>query len=463
MDNICMEDLEAIHEFLVESDENLSRLDQDLVELEKHPHDTLLLGSIFRTFHTIKGACGFLAFSTLEGITHQAESILSQLRDGERELTPALVSLILETVDATRKVLASIEKSGKEGPLHFEDLIDRMRAESQPQAFLEQQSVPIKAVADLDVESLANEPGEKARAVVTEDRRFEGPDRRKRGRRETDGDEDESIRHSAAADSNIRVGVGLLDKLMNLVEELVLIRNQILQLNSEGEDPNLAAASQRLNLITTELQEGVMKTRMQPIGVVWNKLPRVVRDIAVYMGKEIILELDGAETELDRAIIEAIKDPLMHLVRNSCDHGIESPEVRRRAGKSPEGRLTLRAYHEAGQVNVEVGDDGAGIDVARIKQKAIEKGLLTPEQADKLSDRGALNLIFEPGFSTAQTVTNMSGRGVGMDVVKTHIEKIGGVVDIFSRLGEGCTVRIRIPFTLAIIPGLVISGAGNAS
>ena len=263
------------------------------------------------------------------------------------------------------------------------------------------------------------------------------------------------------ADANIRVGVGLLDKLMDLVGELVLTRNQILQFNTEREDAALNATSQRLNLITTELQEGVMKTRMQPIGMVWNKLPRVVRDMAVALGKQIRLEMDGADTELDRTIIEAIKDPLVHLVRNSCDHGIEPPEARTRAGKPPQGRLTLRAYHEGGQVNIEIGDDGAGIDVARVKQKAIEKGLLRPEQAEKLSDREALNLIFQPGFSTAQTVTNVSGRGVGMDVVKSNIEKIGGVVDIFSRPGEGATVKLKIPLTLAIIPGLVITSGGE--
>ena len=248
---------------------------------------------------------------------------------------------------------------------------------------------------------------------------------------------------------------------MDLVGELVLTRNQILQFNTEREDAALNATSQRLNLITTELQEGVMKTRMQPIGMVWNKLPRVVRDMAVALGKQIRLEMDGAETELDRTIIEAIKDPLVHLVRNSCDHGIEPPEVRARAGKPPQGRLTLRAYHEGGQVNIEIGDDGAGIDVARVKQKAIEKGLLRPEQAEKLSDREALNLIFQPGFSTAQTVTNVSGRGVGMDVVKSNIEKIGGVVDVFSRPGEGATVKLKIPLTLAIIPGLVITSGGE--
>jgi len=242
---------------------------------------------------------------------------------------------------------------------------------------------------------------------------------------------------------------------------LVLTRNQILQFNTEREDVALNATSQRLNLITTELQEGVMKTRMQPIGVVWNKLPRVVRDMAIALGKQIQLEMDGAETELDRTIIEAIKDPLMHLIRNSCDHGIEMPDVRVRNGKPAEGRLTLRAFHEGGQVNIEIIDDGAGIDPGRVKAKAIEKGLLRPEQAEKLSDREAYNLIFLPGFSTAAAVTNISGRGVGMDVVKSHIEKIGGVVDLFSRPGEGATVKIKIPLTLAIIPGLVITSGGE--
>jgi len=204
-----------------------------------------------------------------------------------------------------------------------------------------------------------------------------------------------------------------------------------------------------------------MKTRMQPIGMVWNKLPRVVRDMAVSLGKQIRLEMDGTETELDRTIIEAIKDPLVHLVRNSCDHGVEPPEVRVRMGKPPQGRLALRAYHEGGQVNIEIGDDGAGIDVARVKQKAIEKGLLRPEQTEKLTDREALNLVFQPGFSTAKTVTNVSGRGVGLDVVKSNIEKIGGVVDVFSRPGEGTTVKLKIPLTLAIIPGLVISSGGE--
>ncbi len=461
MDNTSAEDQETIREFLVESHENLSRLDQDLVELEKHPHDTDLLGSIFRTIHTIKGACGFLAFSVLEAITHQAETLLSQLRDGKRELNPALVSLILETVDATRKVLAAIETSGKEGSEHFEDLTERLRLAAQlttgeetaPAAEVKGAGTPPITVAEPMVEKTSSDPHEIGKAEE------EARERRDKGR--GDRREEDVARSSAAVDANIRVGVGLLDKLMDLVGELVLTRNQILQFNIEREDPALNATSQRLNLITTELQEGVMKTRMQPIGVVWNKLPRVVRDMATTLGKQIQLQMDGADTELDRTIIEAIKDPLMHLVRNSCDHGIELPEVRLRAGKPPQGILTLRAYHEGGQVNIEIGDDGAGIDVARVKQKALDNGLLRPEQAEKLGDREALGLIFQPGFSTAQVVTNFSGRGVGMDVVKSHIEKIGGVVDIFSRLGEGATVKIRIPLTLAIIPGLVITSGGE--
>jgi two-component system chemotaxis sensor kinase CheA len=493
MDNISEEDQETIREFLVESDENLSQLDQDLVELEKRPKDTALLGSIFRTIHTIKGTCGFLAFTTLESITHKAESVLSQLRDGKRELTPELVSLILETVDATRKVLASIEATGKEGDLHFEDLTMRLQAAAEACATPESKpaSIPAPSISPAPVKAAPKQPSPVQASVVAspvlpaeppapksgslpveekqpgkgakvgdgrggEDRRTEQDSGEKEAGKQGDTD-----RHSAVVDANIRVGVDLLDKLMDLVGELVLTRNQILQFNTEREDATLNATSQRLNLLTTELQESVMKTRMQPIGVVWNKFPRVVRDMSVSLGKQIELVMDGAETELDRTIIEAIRDPLMHIVRNSCDHGLELPDDRVSAGKPPQGKLLLRAFHEGGQVNIEISDDGAGIDVARVKQKAIEKGLLRPEQAAKLSEREAMNLIFLPGFSTSQKVTNISGRGVGMDVVKSHIEKIGGVADVFSRTGEGTTVKIKIPLTLAIIPGLVVTSGGE--
>ncbi len=433
------DDQDIVREFLVESNENLSRLDRDLVELETRPHDGELLASVFRTIHTIKGTCGFLGFSTLERITHQAESLLSQLRDGRRKLDSGLVSMILETVDATRTVLSSIEATGKEGTEPFLSLAERLR-EAADQCG--------RGTLGL---SKAREDGAASKPVP-------GP---------SAVSEDEAAKSAEAAgkhgatDGNIRVGVVLLDKLMDLVGELVLIRNQILQFTAERDDLVLNATSQRLNLITTELQEGVMKTRMQPIGVIWNKLPRVVRDLAVGLGKQICLEMDGAETELDRTIIEAIKDPLVHLVRNSCDHGIEAPDVRQKSGKNAQGKLFLRAYHEGGQVNIEISDDGTGMDPAVIKQKALEKGILSLEMAQRINDREVLNLIFRPGFSTTASVSNISGRGVGMDVVKTHIEKIGGTVDVSSKPGEGTTVRLKIPLTLAIIPGLVVTSGGE--
>ncbi|MBK6922267.1 MAG: chemotaxis protein CheW [Deltaproteobacteria bacterium] len=265
----------------------------------------------------------------------------------------------------------------------------------------------------------------------------------------------------SVSDSAIRVDVGLLDRVMNLVGELVLARNQILQYGATVKDAGFANASQRLNLLTTELQEGVMKTRMQPIGNVWNKFPRVVRDLSHACSKKVDLSLDGTETELDRTIIEAIKDPLTHAVRNAVDHGLERPEARLAAGKSENGRLTLRAFHEGGQVNIEISDDGAGIDAAKVRARAVERGVISADRASRMSDREAVHLIFQPGFSTAEKVTNVSGRGVGMDVVKTNIEKIGGTVDIHTQLGQGTTLKLKIPLTLAIIPALIVSSGGN--
>ncbi|MFL6442666.1 MAG: chemotaxis protein CheA [Candidatus Sulfotelmatobacter sp.] len=258
----------------------------------------------------------------------------------------------------------------------------------------------------------------------------------------------------------MRVDVSLLDQLMNLVGELVLARNQILQFTNSAQDAGLLATSQRLNLITTELQEGVMKTRMQPIGNVWSKFPRLVRDLALGCGKQVRI-MEGKETELDKTIIEAIKDPLTHLVRNSVDHGIETPEERRKAGKTPEGSLLLRAFHEGGQVNIEICDDGAGLNLEKIRNKAILKGLITSDQAVRMSDREIANLIFMAGLSTADKVTNVSGRGVGMDVVKTNIEKIGGTVDVQSKTESGSTIRVKIPLTLAIIPALMVTSGGD--
>ena len=420
---------EDVREFLIESNENLANLDRQLVELEERPDDATLIADVFRTVHTIKGTSGFFGFDQLGAITHVAENILSQLRERQRELTSEIASLILESVDAVKVILANIEATGNEGENTYLDLQLRLEA-----AY------------------------------------------REAGRRETSSDR-QAVEaaplpvvpaSSNLAESTIRVDVRLLDKLMNLVGELVLARNQLIQ-DMSSESSHLTGTSQRLNLITRELQGGVMKMRMQPIGVVWNKLPRVVRDLAVECGKKIQIEMDGAETELDKTIIEAIKDPLTHIVRNSCDHGIELPELRVHRGKSSTGRILLRAYHEGGHVNIEISDDGGGIDTERVKARARDKGLLRPEELAQLSEREATQLIFLPGFSTAQKVTNISGRGVGMDVVRTNIEKIGGTVDVFNHQHVGMTVRIKIPLTLAIIPGLVVAveggmtGAGEAN
>jgi two-component system chemotaxis sensor kinase CheA len=423
------QDQEIITEFIIETNENLTRLNQDLVAIESRPKDAGLLASIFRTFHTIKGTTGFLGFTRLESLSHIAENALSLVRNGERELTPDLVSLILETTDVIMAQLAAIESTGEESADSYEDLQNRLRKYTDRPAAEE-------CVED-ELGLLEPPP---AQAEANEKRQIKAP---------------------SVTDSTIRVDVAMLDRLMNLVGELVLSRNQILQHVARQGDAAMGASSQHLDLITSELQEGVMKTRMQPIGTVWNKFPRVVRDMANTSGKQIHLEMDGAETELDRTIIEAIKDPLTHLLRNACDHGLEGPDVRVASGKAPKGKISLRAFHEGGHVNIEVSDDGAGIDPQRVKAKAFSKGLISSDRAGSMDDRDAVQLIFMPGFSTAEKVTNISGRGVGMDVVKTNIERIGGVVEVASGKGTGTTIRIKIPLTLAIIPGLVVSSCGQ--
>jgi two-component system, chemotaxis family, sensor kinase CheA len=494
---------ELIKEFLLESYENLDRLDRDFVTLEKNPDDTPTLSSIFRTIHTIKGTCGFLGFHKLESVTHVGENLLSKLRDGKLTLTAERTSAMLAMVDAVRALLGSIERTDAEGDADYGELVARLerlvtgeegvmptgRASSGTEVLAADGATvfnseidaalgaPPPPVPTVDVAALAAEAP--AQSVAVE---FPRPQSvvvdGKAVNQKVIGDasappaplqtpqspqspvEGESGKPSVA-DSAIRVDVVLLDRLMNLVGELVLARNQILQYSAVAEHAALGAATQRLNLITTELQEGVMKTRMQPINIIWQKFPRVVRDLAGQFGKQIRLEMDGKETELDKSIVEAIKDPLTHIVRNSVDHGIESPEARRSRGKPAEGTLTLRAFHEGGQVNIEIADDGGGINAEKVKAKAVEKGLITADQAAAMGEREAVNLIFLPGFSTAEKITNVSGRGVGMDVVKTNIEKIGGAVDIQTRPGEGTTLRIKIPLTLAIIPALLVTSGGE--
>lgn len=455
-----MDDL--IREFLVESYENLDQLDRDFVALETDPTAQDKLSSIFRTIHTIKGTCGCLGLVKLESVAHVGENLLSKLREGQFTITSEMTTALLRMVDAVREMLGNIEATEKEGIGDYSEVIATLvRVNETPQdsavaAMSTTLSVDPASEPAVDLHKEIQEP---LHTTVHDEHAVEA------GVEPVHAAINEGVAKEKSPDSvagnAIRVDIVLLDKLMNLVGELVLARNQVLQFTASQKDTTFLRNAQRLNLITTELQEGVMKTRMQPIGNLWNKFPRVVRDVANVCGKKIRIEMEGVETELDKTILEAIKDPLMHVIRNSVDHGVETPDRRRAAGKPEEGRLFMRAFHEGGQVIIEITDDGKGIDPEVIKTKALEKGLITAEHAARMGEREAISLIFLPGFSTAEKVTNVSGRGVGMDVVKTNVEKIGGAVDVSSRLGHGSTLRMKIPLTLAIIPALIVTSGGE--
>jgi len=483
-----MSDDEIIREFLVESYENLDRLDRDLIALEKDPGNRETLASVFRTIHTIKGTSGFLAFNQLEAVTHVGESLLSRLRDGLLGLNPEITTALLAMVDAVRQMLGSIEATGNEGERKDQELIAALTRLLPAEGEAKPASGPVPAKEEVRNEERNNDSPQPVhnlgdvltnRDAARASQVLEAVEQQKTGAPRLVGENlldqagakpqdvvealnpQPQAHGQSASDSTIRVDVSQLDRLMNRMGELVLLRNQIVQFTNSSEDSDLIKTSQRLNLLTTELQEGVMKTRMQPIDNIWGRFPRTVRDLALGCGKQVRIEMEGKETELDKTIIEAIKDPLTHLVRNAVDHGIEAPEARQAAGKDPEGRLFLRAFHEGGQVNIEISDDGAGLDYEKIRDKAMQKALVTAEQAARMTEREITSLILLPGFSTAEKVTNVSGRGVGMDVVKTNIERIGGTVDVQSKPGQGCTVRMKIPLTLAIIPALIITTAGD--
>jgi two-component system chemotaxis sensor kinase CheA len=467
---------EIVKEFLAESNENLDRLDQNLGVLEKQPRDQELLADIFRTIHSIKGTTGFLGFHHLEAVAHAGENLLSRLRDGLLELNPEITSGLLGMVDAIREMLALIEATEADSDNHYPDLIAQLARLQTPASLTppaaepspQEEAPPPKLGELLSKQGLITQ----AELSAALDKQQQG-DPRKLGEilieqaNAKPGDVlsalniQQVIREQSTAERTIRVDVVLLERLMDLVGELVLTRNQIIQYAATQRNSAFINASQKLNLVTSDMREAIMKTRMQPIQNVMGKFPRIVRDLALSCGKQVRIETSGQETELDRTILEAIKDPLTHAVRNSVDHGIEKPEVRMAAGKPAQGVLTLRAYHEGGQVNIEIMDDGAGIDPAKIRAKALEKRLITLQQAEQMGTQEIIDLIFAPGFSTAEKVTNVSGRGVGMDVVRTNIEKIGGTVDIQSTLGNGSTVRMKIPLTLAIIPALIVRSAGQ--
>jgi two-component system chemotaxis sensor kinase CheA len=447
---------EVVHEFLLETHENLAQLDLDLVALEKNPADADTLARVFRTLHTIKGSAGFLGLPKLQAVAHAAETLLGRLRSGEVRFVMPVASALLAVVDAVRGIVTSIEKSVGEGDADYSELIRNLEqlasggaaaAPPTPAPSPAPPPAPVPAAPPRAV-SEPSAPTGSAPTVSLAPGAAPG------------GDSSEG-RAQAVADSAIRVHVGLLDRMMTLVGELVLARNQILQFSNTQEDASFLDAVQRLNRLTTELQADVMKTRLQPIGNIWSALPRVVRDMAVACGKQARLEMYGQETELDKTIIEMIRDPLTHLVRNAIDHGIELPAARLQRGKPAEGRLALRAFHEGGKVHIEIADDGGGIDPQKVRAKAIQAQIVSPEKAAALSDAELIDLIFRPGFSTAEAVTQLSGRGVGMDVVRTQVEKIGGTVKIESRVGHGTTVRLQIPLTLAIIPALTITSGGD--
>jgi two-component system, chemotaxis family, sensor kinase CheA len=456
-------DDEILKEFLAESWENLSRLDQEIVGLEKRPSDKELLASIFRTIHTIKGTCGFIGLPGLGNVAHSAENVLGQMRDGTLSATREAISIVLEAVDTIKFLLQGLEQTGSEPLRDTSHLIARLDRLASGQAAPEYDTqAAAEAREDPQPATSAAPPAEKSieptpAAESTPDVAAEA---------DVDAEHDparlaESARKSIA-DLSIRVHVEVVERLMNLVGELVLTRNQLLQMVRSEDESKYAAPVAHLNRVTTDLQEGVMKTRMQPIGNAWSKLPRLVRDLAQLTGKQVELEMSGSDTELDRTVLDAIKDPLTHMVRNSADHGIEMPAARRAAGKPEIGRIKLNAYHEGGHVIICIEDDGAGISIEKVRQKAIRNGLISDRDAAKLPDKEVLAFIFLAGFSTAEKVTSVSGRGVGMDVVKTQIERIGGIVDLSSRPGQGTTIRIKIPLTLAIISALVVESGGQS-
>jgi len=479
-----MSNTEILREFLLETHENLSLLDTDLIKLEQNPVDKDTLAEVFRTLHSVKGTAGFMGLVKLQAIAHSAENLLSRLRAGEIRFDQPMATALLRVVDAIREILSNIESSGGEGSGDYTGLsaeLDRLRetrgaaAPSQPPPEHVRRIEPALGGPPTALAAPAEPPpaqpptGASAGAVTiaaaSDTSRVTASAGEGLGRPAASSDstsfEAPEARAGHVADVAIRVDVGLLDKLMTLVGELVLARNQILQYSDAHEDSGFLGAVQRLNLLTTELQASVMKTRMQPIGSVLNKFPRVVRDLALACGKKVRFEMDGQETELDRSLIEAIRDPLTHMIRNAIDHGIERPEVRQAQGKPEEGRLRMVAYHEGGKVIIEITDDGAGIDVARVRDKALDAKIVSPEVVARMSRQELLRLVFLPSFSTADRVTQFSGRGVGMDVVRTNIEKIGGTVDLESTQGQGTTVRTKIPLTLAIIPALIIVSGGE--
>ena len=456
-----MDDL--LREFLTETNESIALVDSELVKLEQNPNNPELIGSIFRLVHTIKGTCGFLGLPRLEHLAHAGENVLGKFRDGELPVTPLAVTLILKSIDTIKGLLNVLEATQAEAPGNDEALIAELNAMAEGKVG-DLAPPPAPSAAAPSAPAAPDEFGFVPVAAADTGKNMGGasakaaPEAKKQELAPVD---ELGPKESAIANQSIRVSVEQLENLMVIASELVLTRNQLMQILRGQKDSAFAGPLQRLNHVTSELQEGVMKTRMQPIGNAWSKLPRVVRDLSHELGKKIDLQMVGADTELDRQVLELIKDPLTHMVRNSADHGIEQPAERARAGKPETGTILLNAHHEGGHIIIEISDDGKGLALARIKEKAVQNGLATESELAGMPDGQIMQFIFKPGFSTATKVTAVSGRGVGMDVVKTNIEKIGGTVELHSVEGKGSRFLIKIPLTLAIVSALIVECAGE--
>ena len=512
-----MDDMKEIMEdFLIEAFELIEQIDHDLVELESNPEDLELLNRIFRVAHTVKGSSSFLNFDVLTELTHHMEDVLNKARKGELKITPDIMDVVLESVDMMKGLLESIRDNGSDAAagIDIKNICVRLTQISEgeaPSAALEAPAAapapePVKEpepvapaeeaapeVSDAELSKLSDSEVEaeierllKVRKAEDQARRASkgiapkspeeiapaasaapAPAPKPAPSRERDADKKVPAANSSSAvaqEQTIRVEVKRLDHLMNLIGELVLGKNRLLKIYDDVEEryegekflEELNQVVSSLSLVTTDIQLAVMKTRMLPIAKVFNKFPRMIRDLSRDLGKQIDLEISGEETELDKSIVEEIGDPLVHIIRNSCDHGIEDPETRKAMGKPEKGLVQLKAYNEGNHIVVEIVDDGKGLDADMLKAKSIEKGIITEREADAMSEKEAFGLIFKPGFSTAAKVTNVSGRGVGMDVVKTNIEKLNGIIDIESEVGKGTVMKLKIPLTLAIIQSLLV-------
>lgn len=515
-----MDDMQEIMEdFLIEAFEMVDQLDQDLVELESNPEDLELLNRIFRVAHTIKGSSSFLNFDILTSLTHNMEDVLNKARRDELKITPDVMDVVLLSIDLMKALLQAIRDSGTDANsgIDISDAVTKLQAISQGSAGGESSEAAApaapkeeaKPAAQSDSSNpLADEPDKdyanmSSAEVEAEIERLlqkrQEADKQMRAQKKANGQASDIQAPKAPAEApapaatpapaktspkaeakpaagkdegkvatsveqTVRVDVRRLDNLMNLIGELVLGKNRLIKIYGDVEErydgekflEELNQVVSSISSVTTDLQLAVMKTRMQPVGKVFNKFPRMVRDLSRELKKSIDLVITGEETELDKSIVEEIGDPLIHIIRNSCDHGVESPEDRKALGKPEIGRVDLKAYNEGNHIVIEITDDGKGLDAEMLKLKAIEKGLISEKEADSMTDKEAFGIIFKPGFSTAKTISNVSGRGVGMDVVKTNVEKLNGIIEIDSEKGVGTTFKLKIPLTLAIIQALLV-------